>query len=104
MVAGKEHEQVDVRVQAQLAAAVAAEREDRHRLRGRAGLGKELLDERVHAVRVLAQRVASAFAALGGGDELAAGGLEPRAGTRGRAEAGLARDRRRVGLGHRRQA
>ncbi len=33
--AGEEHQQIDVRVQAQLAAAVAAEREDRHRLRRR---------------------------------------------------------------------
>ena len=94
-------------MQAQLAAAVAAEREDGHRLRRRAGIGKQLLDERVHAMRVLPQGVASAFAALRGGDELAAGALEAlRAGdTRiGPGRRAWTRNRRRVGFGHRSRA
>ncbi len=65
-------------MQAQLATSVSAEGEDGHRLRRRAGIGKELLDERVHAVRVLPHRLAPAFAAGRCSGELAACGLEAR--------------------------
>src|SRR5262249_27636732 len=70
--AGEQHEQIDVGVEAQLAATVAAEREDRYRVRRRTGIGKQLLDERVHAMRVLAERVQPAPAAFCGGYELLA--------------------------------
>ena len=75
--AGKEDEQVDIRVQAELAPAVSAEREHRDRLRQRPGIGIELLDERVHAVRGTAHRVASAFTPTGGIRQFAASGIEP---------------------------
>ena len=63
-------------MQAQLAASVAAEGEDRHRARRRTGAGEELLHERIHAVRVLAQGVTSPFAALGRGFQFLAGAVK----------------------------
>ncbi len=56
----EEQQQIDVGMEAQVAAAVAAEREDRHGAVVRARLGEELPDERVHAIRVPLQRAAAA--------------------------------------------
>ena len=74
---GKENQEVDIRVQAELPPAVAAQREDPDQLRRGARVGEQLLDERVHAERILPQRLAPALAALGRGDELAARRLQP---------------------------
>ena len=76
IVAGEQHQQIDVRVQAELAPAVAAEREDADGLRERARLGEQLLHQRVHAVGVLPQRLAPALAPLGGRRQLDARGLD----------------------------
>ncbi len=48
----EEHQQIDVGVQAQVAAAVAAERDDRDRTCRSAGLGEEAPQQRVDAVGV----------------------------------------------------
>ena len=73
---GEEHQQVDVRVKTELLAAVAAEREDADRLADQPGVGKELLDEGVHALRVALERDPSALAPLGGGRQLVARRVE----------------------------
>jgi hypothetical protein len=73
---GKQDQDVDVRMKAQLAPAVTAEGEDTNRLRKRARFREELLDHRVHPVGVLSQRLASARAALGCRDKLRPGGLD----------------------------
>jgi hypothetical protein len=90
----EEHQDVDIGMQTQLAAAVAAEREDRHRLCGRAGIREDLLQERVHAVRILTDRQPPRLPAHGRGRELAARGFEPC----GTSRAGVAREC--LGLGH----
>ena len=66
--AGEEHQQVDVRVEAQLAAAVAAEGEDADRL-DRAGRGSAKSCWTIASMRCeyLLQRVAPALAPLGRG-------------------------------------
>ena len=82
--AAEEHQQVEVRVQAQVPAAVAADRHDGDRT-GRAGrLGHQAAQQRVDAVRVALERVAAAGAALDVGAKLGAGALEGRNGGRAR--------------------
>ena len=101
--AGEEDQQVDVGVQAEFATAISAERKDRHRLREGPGVRVELLDQRVHAVRILPHGMTSALAPPGGVGQFAARSIEPR----GAADAGImARvGRGDVGFsGHRRQS
>ena len=69
---GKEQQQVDIRVKAELLAAVAAERENADRLTDQPGIGKELLDDGVHPLRVALERDPSALAPLGSGRQLQA--------------------------------
>jgi hypothetical protein len=73
---GKQHEQVEIRMQAELPASVPAEREDADELRGRTGICKELLDEGVHALRVLLERMASPGASSRRSGELTTGAIE----------------------------
>jgi hypothetical protein len=61
--ASKEQQQIDVRVQAQVAAAVSAKRDDGERTVVRAGVGEQLADQRVDAIGVALERGASADAA-----------------------------------------
>jgi hypothetical protein len=65
-------------VQAELAAPIPAKREDGNWLRRNACLGEQLLDESVHAVRVLAHGVTAPFTAARSGRQLAPRGVEPR--------------------------
>ena len=55
----EEDQQVDVRVEAEVPAAVPAERQHHNRIGGRTGIGVELAQERVDAVRIPLQRGAS---------------------------------------------
>ena len=73
---GKEHQDVDVGMETQRPPPVAAEREHGNWLTARARFGIELLDERVHAMRVLAQGVPAPLAALAGRSELAPRGID----------------------------
>src|SRR6478609_6647513 len=59
-----EHDQqIDVRVETEVPAAVATKRRDRHASAGRRRIGDELRDERVEPRRVALERDASALAA-----------------------------------------
>src|SRR5262245_38746636 len=73
---GEEHQQIDVRVKTQLAAAVPAKGEHPDGLRGRPRIRKNLLDDGVHAMRVVPERHASAIAAFAGLTQLATCRLE----------------------------
>src|SRR4029450_6087408 len=86
-------------VQAELTTSVAAERKHADRLRRAGSLDEELLDERIHALRVLLERHASALAALSGWAQFPASCLE--AGGSGRARVGRGHHRREIRLIHR---
>ena len=75
---GKQHQQVDVGVEAQLAASVAAEGEDADRLRERSGLREQLLDDRIHAMGVLLERLTAAVAPFGRRRQLRASRVDAR--------------------------
>ncbi len=77
--AAEEHEQIDIRVQAEMAPPVAAERDDRHRTVRGDGLDEQLPQQRVHAVGVPLQRRATARPTRDVAAELVAGGVERRA-------------------------
>ena len=97
--AGEEDQHVDVGVETELAPAVAPEREDADRLdRAGRGLDEQLLDDRVHPLRVLLQRDAPALAPLGRGAQFGAGRLET--GGTGRPHVGRRRLRRGILLVH----
>ena len=61
--AAEEQQQIDVGVQAEMAAAVAAERDDGHRPVVRARVGEQLADQRVDAIGVALEGAAAAGAA-----------------------------------------
>ena len=75
--ARKENQQVDVRVQTEFATPVSAKGKHGHRLCERASVGVELLNQRVHAVRVLPHRMTSAFTSPRRLRQLPTRGLEP---------------------------
>ena len=94
---GKEDQQIDVGMQTQLAPPVAAEGEDADRLRGVGRLGEQLLEERVHPLRVLLQRDAPAIAPLGGDAQFGACRFEPRRAGRAGIAGGAGRRGKRGG-------
>src|ERR1051325_12097801 len=61
--AAEQQQQIDIGVQTEVAASVAAERDDGHRPVAGAGVGEQLTDERVDAIRVALEGAASARAA-----------------------------------------
>ena len=93
--AREQHEEVDVRVEAEVTPAVAAQREDDRRGRVAERAGEQFGDEAVDGVGVLRQRRAAALSARRGVGQFLPGSVEPRAA----AAAGLSRrSARRPGL------
>ncbi len=74
----EQQQQIDVGVETEVAAPVAAERDDRHRSVIGAGVGDQLPDERVDAVRVPFHRAAPAGAVRDRRAQLLPGGVERR--------------------------
>ena len=76
--AGEQHEEVDVRMKAEVTPAVAAEREDRHRPLRRRRVEEQLPQQRVDAVRVAFERRPGRPRPAMSRAQLVAGGVECR--------------------------
>ena len=77
--AAEEHQEIDIRMQAEVPPPVAAERDDRHRPFGRPGVDEQLPQQRVHPIGVTLERRAAAGAAGDVGTQLVTCGVERRA-------------------------
>ena len=75
----EQHEQIDVRVQAEVPAAVAAEREHDRRRRVAERIGEQLGHQIVDGAGVSRQRLAAGLPACRGGGQFVARGRQPRA-------------------------